>query len=244
MKKRILISIVLLIFIGIVFQSWRFWYISTPPPFKKNAPLNLIEVKRLQDNPIIHHTMDASLLEEVGKYGYVNINGLSMIKVPPWVKEPLGKFYLYFAHHKGDYIKLAYADKPEGPWRIYSPGALHVEDSLFARTPPTGKKITAIKGLWERMSATEFWTLLRVGLAARKASDEMKEKGMTVLTTRNKKSGCIIMACWMMPSRLTASLVTLDEVIRGMGGALLRAKFFLLIRLTFSTQAVDFECNS
>jgi hypothetical protein len=179
-KKRILISIVLLIFIGIVFQSWRFWYISTPPPFKKNAPLNLIEVKRLQDNPIIHHTMDASLLEEVGKYGYVNISGPSMIKVPPRVKEPLGKFYLYFAHHKGDYIKLAYADKPEGPWRIYSPGALHVEDSLFARTPPTGKKITAIKGLWERMSATEFWTLLRVGLAARKASDEMKEKGMTV----------------------------------------------------------------
>lgn len=180
MKKIILISIVLLTFIGIVFQSWRFWYVSTPPPFTKNAPLNVIEVKRLQHNPIIHHDMDASLLEEVGQYGYVNINGPSMIKVPPWVKKPLGKLYLYFAHHKGDYIKLAYADKPEGPWRIYPAGALNVKDSLFATTPPAGNKITAVKGLWKRMSATEFWTLLRVGLAARKASREMKEKGMTV----------------------------------------------------------------
>jgi len=180
MKKKILISIVLLIFIGIVFQSWRFWYVSTPPPFTKNDSLKVIEVNRLQDNPIIHHDMDASLLEEVRQYGYVNINGPSMIKVPPWVKKPLGKFYLYFAHHKGDYIKLAYADKPEGPWRIYPDGALHVKDSLFATTPPSSKKITAIKGLWKRMTATEFWTLLRVGLSARKASQEMKEKGMAV----------------------------------------------------------------
>ena len=180
MKKRILISVVLLIFIGIAFQSWRFWYVSTPPPFTKNATLNSIEVKRLQYNPIIYHAMDDSLIDEVRQYGYVNINGPSMIKVPPWVKNPLGKFYLYFAHHKGDYIKLAYADNPEGPWRIYPEGALHVKDSLFATTPPSSKKITAIQGLWKRMTATEFWTLLRVGLSARKASQEMKEKGMAV----------------------------------------------------------------
>lgn len=180
MKKKILISIVLLIFIGVVFQSWRFWYVSTPPPFTGNSTRSVIEVNRLQNNPIIYHAMDDSLIEEVRHYGYVNINGPSMIKVPPWVKKPLGKFYLYFAHHKGDYIKLAYADKPEGPWRIYPDGAFHVKDSLFATTPPPGKKITAIKGLWKRMTATEFWTLLRVGLSARKASREMKERGMAV----------------------------------------------------------------
>jgi hypothetical protein len=64
--------------------------------------------------------MDASLLKEVGQYCYVNINGPSIIKVPPWVENPLDKFYLYFAHHKGDYSKLAYVDRPEGPWRIYN----------------------------------------------------------------------------------------------------------------------------
>lgn len=180
MKKRILIGLALLVFIGLAFQSWRSWYVSTPPPFTKDAPRNLVEVKRLQHNPVIHHAMDPSLIEETKQYGYVNINGPAMIKVPPWVEKPLGKYYLYFAHHKGDYIKLAYADKPEGPWRIYAPGALHVKETPFAQTPPTGRKITAIKGLWQRMSATEFWTLLRVGLAARKASREMKEKGMTV----------------------------------------------------------------
>jgi hypothetical protein len=180
MKKGLLIGIVSLVVLCIVGQAWYFWYVSTPPPFTKNAPLKEIEVKRLQHNPIIYHTMDASLREEVRQYGYANINGPAMIKVPSWVKNPLGKYYLYFAHHKGDYIKLAYADKPEGPWRIYPAGALHVQDSLFATTPPDSSKLTAMKGLWKRMSATEFWTLLRVGLAARKASREMKEKGMAV----------------------------------------------------------------
>jgi len=180
MKKRILMAGGLLAVAGIVFQAWRFWYVSTPPPFAKNAPSGVIEVNRLPRNPIIHHPLDASLREEVRQYGYVNINGPAMIRVPSWVGRPLGKFYLYFAHHKGDSIKLAYADRPEGPWRIYPAGALHVRDSGFATVPPAGGKIAAVKGLWTRMSATEFWTLLRVGLAARKASREMKEQGMTV----------------------------------------------------------------
>ena len=28
-----------------------------------------------------------------------NINGPSLIKVPDWVENPLGKYYLYFSHH-------------------------------------------------------------------------------------------------------------------------------------------------
>ena len=30
----------------------------------------------------------------------------SLIRVPSWVKNPLGKYYLYFAHHTGKYIRL------------------------------------------------------------------------------------------------------------------------------------------
>ena len=60
-----------------------------------------------------------------------NINGPSLIRVPEWVADPLGRYYLYFASHGGDYIRLAYADKLEGPWNIYTPGVLDLKDSFF-----------------------------------------------------------------------------------------------------------------
>jgi hypothetical protein len=56
--------------------------------------------------------------------------------VPDWVSNPLGKYYLYFADHKGLYIRLAYADELTGPWQIHAPGSLTIEDSYFAPTPP------------------------------------------------------------------------------------------------------------
>ncbi|HEY90529.1 MAG TPA: arabinan endo-1,5-alpha-L-arabinosidase [Dehalococcoidia bacterium] len=55
-----------------------------------------------------------------------NINGPSLIRAPDWLPDRLGKYYLYFAHHKGKFIRLAYADKLEGPWEIYAPGTLRV----------------------------------------------------------------------------------------------------------------------
>jgi hypothetical protein len=63
-----------------------------------------------------------------------SINGPSLIRVPSWVKSPLGKYYLYFAHHTGKYIRLAYADKLEGPWKMYEPGALRIEDQKLVRS--------------------------------------------------------------------------------------------------------------
>jgi hypothetical protein len=61
-----------------------------------------------------------------------NINGPSLIRVPDWLPDPLGAYYLYFAHHHGDYIRLAYADQLEGPWQVYTPGTLQL-----AQTPCT-----------------------------------------------------------------------------------------------------------
>jgi hypothetical protein len=43
---------------------------------------------------------------------------------------------MYFAHHKGAFIRLAYADSLTGPWRIYEPGVLSVGDTIFARPQP------------------------------------------------------------------------------------------------------------
>ena len=69
---------------------------------------------RILDQPIIHAGMD----DRIG----TNINGPSLIRVPAWVTQPLGRYYLYFSHHKGTFIRLAYADDLKGPWKIHRPG--------------------------------------------------------------------------------------------------------------------------
>ena len=74
-------------------------------------------VVRLKKNPIISPDM----LE--GDDG-ANINGPSLIEVPSWVPNAMGRFYLYFAHHKGQYIRMAYSNSIEGPWSVYSKGTL------------------------------------------------------------------------------------------------------------------------
>ena len=85
-------------------------------------------VTRLGNGPIITPDMD----ERMGG----NIQGPSLIKVPDWVENPLGNYYLYFADHRGTYIRMAYADEITGPWTVYTPGTLTLEDSFFPTTCP------------------------------------------------------------------------------------------------------------
>jgi hypothetical protein len=66
-----------------------------------------------------------------------NVNGPTVIRVPAWVKQPLGRYYMYFANHStGEFIRMAYADAITGPWKIYEPGVLHVRDTSFFRPGP------------------------------------------------------------------------------------------------------------
>jgi hypothetical protein len=83
-----------------------------------SSPLAL---RRFGENPIIRPDMD----DRMG----ANINGPSLIGVPDWAPNRLGRYYLYFGHHKGAYIRLAYADALEGPWRTHEPGVLDLADS-------------------------------------------------------------------------------------------------------------------
>ena len=87
-----------------------------------------VRVERLLDAPIIAPGIHPSIGE--------NIQGPSLIKVPEWVDDPLGAYYLYFADHKGLYIRLAYADDLLGPWSIHAPGSLQIADSHFLTEPP------------------------------------------------------------------------------------------------------------
>ena len=74
---------------------------------------NKLEVVRLSDGPII----GPELHDSIG----LNIQGPSLIRVPEWLPNKLGNYYLYFADHKGSYIRLAYADDLLGPWKIFVP---------------------------------------------------------------------------------------------------------------------------
>jgi hypothetical protein len=80
-----------------------------------------IRVVRLPGNPIL--TPQSS--PTVGN----NLNGPSLIRVPDWIDKPLGHYYLYFAHHQGKFIRLAYANRVEGPWTVYAPGTLQLSDA-------------------------------------------------------------------------------------------------------------------
>ena len=62
-------------------------------------------------------------------YNENNINGPSLIKVPDWIENPLGKYYLYFANHDGKYIRMAYSDNVEFGWKVYEGGTLQINQT-------------------------------------------------------------------------------------------------------------------
>jgi hypothetical protein len=84
------------------------------------------EVIRLNEGrPIIDKSM-FSLAGAPADEG-ANINGPSAILIPDWIPKnkrpsPKAKYYLYFAHHKGLYIRMAWAENIEGPWLLHNTG--------------------------------------------------------------------------------------------------------------------------
>ncbi len=136
------------------------------------------QVERLLDAPIIQPGMDARLEEEEREHGYANVNGPSLIAAPPWIEKPLGKYYLYFAHHKGEYIRLAYSDDLRGPWKTYVPGALDLRDSHFAtRASPASGVLSALGSTWRNYPPSAAWAMTRVGIAALTAVSKRGREG-------------------------------------------------------------------
>ena len=80
-----------------------------------------MRIERLPNNPIIRPHMDSRMGD--------NINGPSLVRVPEWLPDPLGRYYLYFGHHRGEYIRLAFSDRLSGPWTTYEPGVLDLNDA-------------------------------------------------------------------------------------------------------------------
>jgi len=87
-----------------------------------------VRAVRFKENPLITLASSPSIGD--------NANGPTIIRVPSWVQRPLGHYYMYFAHHKGRFIRLAYADSIRGPWKVYEPGVMKVENTAFYRPQP------------------------------------------------------------------------------------------------------------
>lgn len=80
--------------------------------------MNNIRVHRFDINPLITREHFSTAEDQLaGK----NINGPSVIRTPDRLPNRLGSYYMYFAHHKGQSIRLAYADDLRGPWTLYKP---------------------------------------------------------------------------------------------------------------------------
>lgn len=77
-----------------------------------------VRARRLPGNPIITPALFRNAADGT------NINGPALIRAPAWFRNPLGRYYLYFAHHGGRHIRLAYADALTGPWRLHEGGVL------------------------------------------------------------------------------------------------------------------------
>ena len=117
------VSLLLLFALGALWLWPRYDYLpALALPFK---------AERMSEQPIIHAGLSTRLSEFGGWDAYVNINGPALIRVPAWLPNPLGKYYLYFSHHKGDHIRMAYADSVAGPWTVYEPGTLTLATSGF-----------------------------------------------------------------------------------------------------------------
>lgn len=85
--------------------------------YAQKSPYQAIRLNN--GNPIITPSMFNN--PDDGK----NINGPSLIRVPDWIPvnkraNPSAQYYLYFAHHAGDYIRMAWAANIEGPYTLYN----------------------------------------------------------------------------------------------------------------------------
>ena len=155
-------------------------------PYNKYSPAlpAAFALERVYDHPLIDAEMSPRLSSVIEGEDYANINGPTLVRIPEWVDNPLGKYYLYFAHHKGDSIRLAYADSVIGPWTVYEPGALDLEDSLFPVELGGSPNLSAALGsLWNNYSihvARDLFLLLyRAGVSD---PAERQRRGYTAAT--------------------------------------------------------------
>ncbi|QDV06746.1 hypothetical protein Poly30_22610 [Planctomycetes bacterium Poly30] len=94
-----------------------------------------VTVARFTTNPLLSvQNVTRETAQNLDRPGiqppFVSFAGPSVIRVPDWIEDAPGQYAMYFAHHKGGHIRVAFADDVRGPWTVHAPGAgvLGLED--------------------------------------------------------------------------------------------------------------------
>ncbi len=133
---------------------------QTSCTFRENVERSLVCQDNL-DSAIVNFcnlTSNAELLitpQMVNEPGDEYVNGPTVMKVPEWVSKPLGNYYMYFADHRGQYIRMAYSDSLRGPWRVLAGGGVF----SIADAEPLSDHI-ASPDIWVDDSSRKIWLSL------------------------------------------------------------------------------------
>jgi len=103
----------------------------------KSIPAFTGTVTRLTSGPLVAADMfPASAIAGLEPEALANINGPSVLRMPDWAAGKQAALHMYFGHHKGRSIRLAYADRLQGPWAMYPDPIMPLADSLFEPQDP------------------------------------------------------------------------------------------------------------
>ena len=95
-------------------------------------------VTRLKESPLISAELfPPESIPGLPADALANINGPSVLRMPDWAPGKQAALHLYFGHHKGDSMRLAFADRLEGPWKIWTDPILPLSESLFLPADPS-----------------------------------------------------------------------------------------------------------
>ena len=94
-------------------------------------------VTRLTDTPLVAADLfPPSAIAGLEPDALANINGPSVLRMPDWAAGKQAALHMYFGHHKGKSLRLAYADRLQGPWAMHPDPVMPLADSLFEPVDP------------------------------------------------------------------------------------------------------------
>ena len=103
---------------------------------QNSDPITAVRIDGRPDTAALDPLIDESTFTSAGISGSRfngggnlpgNINGPSVIRVPDWIPaservNPDANYYMYFAHHVGRDIRLAWSDSLTGDWNLFNAG--------------------------------------------------------------------------------------------------------------------------
>ena len=86
-----------------------------------------VRVERFATNPLLSvENVTRATAQNLDRPGaeplFVSFAGPSVVRLPDWITDAPGRYAMYFAHHKGGHIRVAFADDVRGPWEVFAPG--------------------------------------------------------------------------------------------------------------------------